>query len=247
MANAWGIVSGEEDRPATRHGDYDERLHKAIRLISSSVAPCFLNKITSYIQDSDPQGMWDELAKENRALNPIYQDTITNQFAKETWDLQNETLRTYVTRLDNYRMKLTGTENEITEAQIRAKLLQSLPDTTLWNQAKHFCLAEKRDWNSTLALLQSYEKPLAGSSSIVTKVEGQSKSKGQKGYKHGKKRGEKKDGKSTERTDKKNRVDKDRCLFCHKRGHFQKECRFYKRAQEQVLGKNKNKGQGRIG
>ena len=172
VVNAWSIVSREEARPVVRPGDYDKRLRKAIQLISSSVAPYLLNKITPFIRNADPQGMWEELAKENRALDQIYQDTLTNQFAKETWNPHAKALRTYVNRLDNYRTKLTGTENEISEAQMRTRLLQSLPDTPLWNQAKHFCLHEKRDWNSTLALLQSYEKLPTEPLAQVSKVEG---------------------------------------------------------------------------
>ena len=52
VANAWGIVSRTEERPAgNRAVDYDERLHKGIQLISSSVASYLLNKISAYIQN----------------------------------------------------------------------------------------------------------------------------------------------------------------------------------------------------
>ena len=84
VANAWGIVSGTEERPAgNRAADYNERLHKRIQLISSSVASYLLNKISAYIQNQDPQGMWNKLSRENHALDQIYQDTLINQFAKE--------------------------------------------------------------------------------------------------------------------------------------------------------------------
>jgi hypothetical protein len=231
VANAWGITSGTENRPAgNRAAEYDERLRKAIQLISSSVAPYLQNKISALVQNSDPAGMWTELAKENRALDQIYQDALVNQFAKEAWSPQTETLRVYINRLDSYRTKLTGTDNEVSEAQMRTRLLQSLPDTTLWNQAKHFCLYERRDWNSTVALLQSYEKP--PSSAAVSMAVGQ-RSNGR--TKPSSKWKKKKETKSMDRKPSSNKIDKDQCRFCHNRGHFQAECRLFKKAQAAVL------------
>ena len=50
VANTWGIVSRTKERLAgNRATDYNERLHKGIQLISSSVASYLLNKISAYI------------------------------------------------------------------------------------------------------------------------------------------------------------------------------------------------------
>jgi hypothetical protein len=103
VANAWGIVNGTEERPvapAARVQEYDERLCRAILLITSSVASTQLNYVNPFVPQSDRRGMWLELAKGNRALDPIYQDTLLNRFARESWDPSAESLRTYVNRLD---------------------------------------------------------------------------------------------------------------------------------------------------
>ena len=126
VANAWEIVNGNEQRPvapAARVQEYDKRLRKAILLITSLVLLTQLNSINPFVLQSDLRGMWLKLAKGNRALGPIYQDTLLNRFARESWDPSAESLRTYVNRLDQYRTQLASTANEITERDLTTRIL----------------------------------------------------------------------------------------------------------------------------
>ena len=107
VAGAWNIVNGNEARPPHQNRallqDYTERQLRAIQLISNSVKETYHSRINPFINAVDPQGMWDEIAKDNRALDRVYQDSLTNQFARESWNPKTESLRAYVTRLESYR------------------------------------------------------------------------------------------------------------------------------------------------
>ena len=95
----------------------------------------------------------------------MYQDSLTNQFARESWNPKTESLRAYVTRLESYRTQLASTVNQISDQQLITRILQSLPVDSAWQQAKLFALREDRDLSSTITLLQTYESALVLTSS----------------------------------------------------------------------------------
>jgi hypothetical protein len=243
VARAWSIVHGDEARPQPQNlaqlQDYDDRLLRGIQLISSSVTETFYNRINLFINNQDPQGMWNELAKEKRVLDIVDQDSLRNRFTKETWNPKSESLRSYVTKLETYRTQLAGTTYQISDQQLLNRILQSLPADSIWQQAKFFALQEGRDLASTVMLLQSYENFLLPSSAeATTSIARETSTRGRDRGRGRRRRGHK--GDNRERSKSKGKVDKlgkDQCKFCRKKGHYEADCIQYKKAQNKLLRK----------
>jgi hypothetical protein len=172
VASAWNIVNRTEARPLPQNRallqDYNKRLLRAIHLITNSVRPLYNNRINIFINTADPQGMWDELAKDNRVLDLVYQNSLYARFHREDWTPKNESLWSFVTRLESYRTELSGTNNQITDQQLVSRILQALPSDSVWQQAKLFALRENRDFPTTVTLLQTYKNSLAPTPSEAT-------------------------------------------------------------------------------
>ena len=144
-ANAWRIVTGDEPRPANNARllpDWDQRAARAIQIMSNSVSPNILYSIDFLIDATNAVGIWIELAKHNRSLDLMYQDTLIYYFTKETWDLKTELLSSFLDKLNVYRTRLAGTPKAIIEVDLLTRLLHSLPKDPYWQQARHFCLNE---------------------------------------------------------------------------------------------------------
>ena len=95
--------------------------------MSNSVSPNILYSIDFLIDATNAVGIWIELAKHNRSLDLMYQDTLIYYFTKETWDLKTELLSSFLDKLNVYRTRLAGTPKAIIEADLLTRLLHSLP------------------------------------------------------------------------------------------------------------------------
>jgi hypothetical protein len=176
--------------------------------------------------------MWDELAKDNRVLDLVYQNSLYARFHREDWNPKNESLRSFVTRLKSYRTELSSTNNQITDQQLVSRILQALPSESVWQQAKLFALQENRDFPTTVTLLQTYENSLAPTPSKATttasiardthlRERGRGRNRGRGKGRRGRWHKSDKHDKSKGRVEK---VGKDQCMFCHKKGHYIKDC-----------------------
>jgi hypothetical protein len=87
VASAWNIVNRTKAwlLPQNRAllQDYNKRLLRVIYLITNSVRSLYNNQINIFINTADPQGMWDKLAKDNRVLDLVYQNSLYARFHRE--------------------------------------------------------------------------------------------------------------------------------------------------------------------
>ena len=251
-ANAWRIVTGDEPRPANNARllpDWDQRAARAIQIMSNSVTPNILHSIDALIDATDAVGIWTELAKHNRSLDPMYQDTLVYRFTKETWDPKTEPLSNFLDKLNTYRTQLAGTPKAITEADLLTRLLHSLPEDSHWQQARHFCLNENRSLESAVTLLKSYQPAIipkaitTATANAAQASRSQSRGRNKVGRREdrSKSRGRKQNYKQNykEKNRDQEKPESDQCRFCMRKGHYQAECREYKKAQTKAREKVK--------
>jgi hypothetical protein len=249
VANSWGIVTGNEGIPHTapRIADFEERRRRAINIISNSVSEQLVNKISSYVDEVNPHGMWEVLALENKVANdPVHRQSLRSQFSKETWDPKVETIQSYANRLETYRTKLAGTDSSLTEHDIRTALLESVPDDDVWRLGKHLCIQERRDLSSCISLLQTYQRDPSTPTAMASFAKGERGKAGRRG--RGRGRGGRQGGGGTSKgyngykdKSKNQEIGEDQCLFCHKKGHRMNKCWKFKAAQAKVLAEVKEK------
>ena len=62
--------------------------------------------------------------------------------------------------LEHYRQQVALTDEAITNAEMRNRLLQALPAEPSWQQAKMWCVRDKSTLKETITLLESHKQPL---------------------------------------------------------------------------------------
>jgi hypothetical protein len=71
--------------------------------------------------------MWTELAKFNRANNPVFNSTVREQFNTVSFDPKVETIRDFSSRLYRYKTQLEGSDFSLTDCNMILQLLAALP------------------------------------------------------------------------------------------------------------------------
>ncbi|KIN03549.1 hypothetical protein OIDMADRAFT_51509 [Oidiodendron maius Zn] len=250
VIDAWNIVDGSDPEPPAQpratYLEWKDRNQKAIQIISGSIQPRFLPKITPYIQAKDVPGIWIELAKFNRANDPVFNSTVREQFSTAEFDPKAETIRDFSSRLYGYKTSLDGSDFNLTDRDIILRLLAALPaKDPLWQQAKHFAIREKHDLEGTITLLQSYKtapettKPAKPTESSTPPPKAAAFARHSRRDKRGgssdKKRKYEDRGSQSKPPEHQND-----CYFCSKKGYFQKDCCKYERARARAQRRNES-------
>lgn len=127
VVDAWSIIEGEHQPQNQRAADdWKTRNQRAIQIISGSVEPRFLSKISSFVRAKDVPGIWAELTKFNRTNDPFF-NSLRESFSAKSFNLSKETIRNFSTRLFNYKTQLDGSEFALTERDVTLRLLAALP------------------------------------------------------------------------------------------------------------------------
>ena len=176
--------------------------------------------------------MWQVLSANDRTLNRIHQQSLLEQFYQEKWNNTTETLRMYLNRLDTYRTQLADTPIAISEQILLSRLLQSLPNEPNWQQAKNFCIQANGNLTASVALLQSYELIIAATTTAPEEAVAlvrASRTRGRGRGSRGRWRGgnnHNRDGRDRSRSQGKfEKLAKDQCAFCRKKGHYRDDYR----------------------
>jgi hypothetical protein len=169
------------------------------------------------------------------------------RFTKETWDPKTEPLSSFLDKLNTYRTQLPGTPKAITEADLLTRLLHSLPEDCYWQQARHFCLDKNRSLESAITLLKSYQPAITLKATTTATANAAQASRSQscernKGGRKGDKSkscGKKQNYKENTKNRDQEKLESDQRMFCMRKGHFQAECREYKKAPAKAREKAK--------
>jgi hypothetical protein len=225
VVDAWSIIEGEHQPQNQRAADdWKTRNQRAIQIISGSVEPRFLSKISPFVRAKDVPGIWAELAKFNRTNDPVFNSSLREGFSAESFDPLKETIRDFSTRLFNYKTQLDGSEFALTERDVTLRLLAALPIESHWQQAKHFAIRERQDLEGTITLLQSYEKQLPAQTPDTTPKDSALVLR-RNNERNTSKRRRSRSRESESRT---------RCYFCDKNGHVQSNCLQYLKARDKI-------------
>jgi hypothetical protein len=107
-AGAWTLVTGEVVRPAVTIAEdgtitnqrvltawdkaWEDKLTNAIRIITSTVHHTHRRNVLRFGEKRDVKGAWQELAKLNRANDPIWVNSTIQQFNQERFDPTTQTV-----------------------------------------------------------------------------------------------------------------------------------------------------------
>ena len=263
-AGAWSIVQGNESAPESDTAaakDHRERANNGIQIISSSVTESFINRLVPFLDTADLAGMWAELAKADRAKDDVYVINTRYQFSHERFNHTRETIRQYATRLEQYKTKLAGSSQPVTDTEILQQILFTLPaDTPNWQMAKQWVIRDKLSLEQALITLQSHEASFQSDTAITatdtaaTASDGRVQNRG-RGSKRGRSQGRGRnrgrgqgayryhhnsyrDGSrtSSNKGDSDGKVQKGeiKCWLCQKTGHRQRDCKEYNKAREKA-------------
>lgn len=172
-AGSWSIVTGASPRPGGSDANtiasrgWDDLNRRAISILNGSVHYSLRHRIDAFIEAEDTKGIWDELAKENRTNSVTYVGDLYKAFQQAKWDPKTQTIRAYLTYLEEIKVQLDGTARAITTNDLLWRVLLSIPDDEdKWVQCYQFCTEGNKDLAETVLTIQSYERRSASSAAV---------------------------------------------------------------------------------
>jgi hypothetical protein len=119
IVGAWGSVDGTEDPTTARTADALKRRAEGIKLIYNSAGQAFRAGIREHMKAQNPCDMWLEIAKHNRATDPVYVEEISRQFRTTIFDPTKSTIREFVNDLQWFRTTLAASESPLSKKDLR--------------------------------------------------------------------------------------------------------------------------------
>jgi hypothetical protein len=165
-----------------------------------------------------------------------------------------------VPELQRLQTMLSSTDKKVSNEDLKSKLLSALPSTDYWHGVKVKATEDQKDLKATITSLMAYQRPkpnptiasaATSSNKDTNSGQGNRNTRNQRGGRGsarargrgGRNRGSGR-GRGSSRDDHEDRVQKDyskdklsadQCAFCRKKGHYQADCRLYKKFQAQVI------------
>jgi hypothetical protein len=263
-AGVWSIVNREEVLPANgteeEISEFERRITLALQIISNSVGTEFKMETLDYFETSDPAGLWAHLKGYDRTSDPVHISNLRTEFNDLKFDPSKGTILGIVSRMKEIRNDLIGTDRPLTEADLKERLLASLPikDDAHWRNAHMLAVRANVGLIETINILTSYElskdKEEKDTAKIVNSRGGRGEQGGSRGDHRGRGRGGYR-GRGRGRRGRGYRGDRGRgrgrggknqenenwCYFCEKEGHWQADCRFYKKYKQIQMDKDREK------
>jgi hypothetical protein len=101
--------------------------------------------------------MWEGMKKFNKANNEVYISRLRREFYSTTFNPIKIQIIKFLYILNRFKINLALTPRALTNDDIKEQLLLALPSDVTWQNAKTWCLQDKRDLESCITLLQEYE------------------------------------------------------------------------------------------
>ena len=239
-AGVWNIVQGTEAAPAnltTNEKEWVTRRDRALQIMFKSTSKDIRETLDSFIENADAPGLWLHLATYNQATNELFVVKIMNNFHRDSYKPPNDTISAFAARLRKAQKTLAGTSNAISDQQLRLQLMEGLPDTNIWQTAKQFIVNQyptfEEAFRYLLVVEEVYAKPAEANNAnpnAANTNRGNQRGRGSRrgrGRGRGNFRGRGRDQRSGSKP-----ISSNQCAWCLKEGHWQKDCREYKKARD---------------
>jgi hypothetical protein len=239
MAEGWDFVTGDEDPTRVNTADGRKRRGEALKIIFNSVGSTRQEEMRALMKQHDIQGMWETMKKFNKANDEVYISRLRKDFYNTTFDPAKMRVSKFLDVLNRFKINLAATPRALTNEDIREQLLLALPSDVTWQNAKTWCLRDKRSLEECVILLQEQETTqTALSQSAALAQERMDEPRGRRGNR-GRARSGRNRGRagrfdhSSSRHSSSSRVnksreprkaDKDECRVCYQKGHYQRDC-----------------------
>jgi hypothetical protein len=239
VAEGWDFVTGDEDPTRVNTADGRKRRGEALKIIFNSVRSTRQEEMRALMKQHDIQGMWETMKKFNKANDEVYISRLRREFDNTSFDPAKMRVSEFLDVLNLFKINLAATPRALTNEDIRKQLLLALPSDVTWQNAKTWCLRDKRNLEECVILLQEHETALPQSAAFAQQ-ERKDEPRGRRGN-----RGRARSGRNKGRTGRFDRsssrhssssrvnksygreprkAEKDECRVCYQKGHYQRDC-----------------------
>jgi hypothetical protein len=236
MAEGWDFVTGTEDPARVNSVDGRRRRGEANKIIYNSIGDDRQEEMRAMMKAYDIQGMWEGMKKFNKANDEVYISRLRREFYSTIFDPTKMRIVEFLHILNRFKINLASTPRALTNDDIKEQLLLALPSDVTWQNAKTWCLRDKRDLESCITLLQEQETALPTQvQNAALAHERKDEPRGRRGNR-GRSRGGRSRGRpgrfdhssrhsSSSRVSKgPRRPERDECRVCYQKGHYQNDC-----------------------
>ena len=105
------------------------------------------------IKEYDIQGIWERMKKFNKANDEVYISRLRREFYNTTFDPTKIRISEFLYVLNRFKINLASILRPLSNDDIREQLLLVLPSDVTWQNAKTWCLRDKRDLKNCVTLL----------------------------------------------------------------------------------------------
>ena len=279
-AGYWKIINGTKKKPddATEAQKWEEDTGKAMGMLNSAVIPQIRKTFRSYMDPPDPTGLWNHLKAYDQTSNAVYVNELRNEFDNYAMDDKVDVMAAYL-ELQRLQTLLSSTNKKVEDSDVRARLLNALPDTDYWYVIRVKFIEEDKTLNQTVSSLLAYQRPKANATAnshldptaatAHASISANNSNRSNQNYRRGRSfrgrscagnhrgrgrgnaRGSShsqprsRDDNKVQKDYSKDRIDPDQCAFCRKKGHYQSDCRVYKKFQAMALAEQEARGDGK--
>jgi hypothetical protein len=238
MAEGWDFVTGTEDPNRVNSTDGRRRRGEANKIIYNSIGDDRQEEMRTMMKEYNIKGMWEGMKKFNKANDEVYISRLRREFYSTTFDPTKMRIVEFLRILNRFKINLASTPRALTTDDIKEQLLLALPSDVTWQNAKTWCLRDKRDLESCITLLQEHETALpiqAQNAALAHERKDEPRGRrGNQGRTRGRGRGRAgrfdhslsryRHSSSSRVSKEPRRPERDECRVCYQKGHYQTDC-----------------------
>jgi hypothetical protein len=138
---------------------WDQEAGKAIGLLNNSVIPAIRSTFQTFLVPmANPVGLWMHLKSYDTTANPIQVNNLRKEFDDFSFDKEVKIIEG-VLELQRLQTMLSGSNKQVSDEDLKSKLLSSLPSTDYWHGVKVKATEDQKDLKATITSLMAYQRP----------------------------------------------------------------------------------------
>ncbi|THV48992.1 hypothetical protein BGAL_0217g00170 [Botrytis galanthina] len=132
---------------------YIKRKGYAISILNSAINDIQRAAIVELILAGDIAGSWNKLVAMGPAEHPLFASNVRDIFYEETFDPKTRTIRQFIEILLSHQIMLSKSKYGICDLELKSVLLDKLPNTGIWRNARFLTKDTKLSLEKTILLL----------------------------------------------------------------------------------------------